>query len=88
MSFFSYACFFASLSEEWIDSTNLNRDEVGQDFVDILKETPELGLKLIRIAPDGLPKEKFAQFTPYIIVEVDDNIVTPKRQTVVLEKQL
>jgi len=59
-NFFSYACFFASLSEEWIDRTNLNRDEVSQDFVDFLKETPELGLKLIRIAPDGLPKEKFA----------------------------
>jgi hypothetical protein len=36
----------------------------------------------------ALPKEKFSQFTPYIIVEVDDDIVTPKRQTVVLEKQL
>ena len=36
----------------------------------------------------ALPKEKFEQFTPYIIVEVDDDIVTPKRQTVVLEKQL
>jgi len=33
---------------------------VHQNFVDLLKATPEFGLKLIRIAPDGLPKEKFA----------------------------
>jgi hypothetical protein len=36
----------------------------------------------------ALPKEKFQQFTPYIIVEVDENIATPKRHTVTLEKQL
>ena len=36
----------------------------------------------------ALPKEKFSQFTPYIIVEVDDEIATPKRNTIVLEKQL
>ncbi len=36
----------------------------------------------------ALPKDKFSQFTPYIIVEVDDEIATPKRHTVVLEKQL
>jgi hypothetical protein len=36
----------------------------------------------------ALPKEKFSQFTPYIIVEVDDETATPKRNTIVLEKQL
>jgi hypothetical protein len=36
----------------------------------------------------ALPKDKFAQFAPYIIVEIDDEIATPKRHTVVLEKQL
>jgi hypothetical protein len=59
-NFFSYACSLASLSEEWIDSTNSSRDKVHQNFVDLLKATPEFGLKLIRNAPDGLPKEKFA----------------------------
>jgi hypothetical protein len=36
----------------------------------------------------ALPKEKFEQFVPYIIVETDDDTATPKRQTIVLEKQL
>ena len=36
----------------------------------------------------ALPKEKFQQFVPYIIVETDDDTATPKRQTIVLEKQL
>ena len=59
-NFFSYACSLASLSKEWIDSTNSSRDKVHPNFIDLLKATPEFGLKLIRIAPDGLPKEKFA----------------------------
>jgi hypothetical protein len=34
-----------------------------------------------------LPRDKFEQFLPYIIVEVpDDNMDTSKRQTVVLHK--
>jgi hypothetical protein len=37
---------------------------------------------------NALPKEKFEQFVPYIIVETDDDTATPKRQTIVLEKQL
>ena len=36
----------------------------------------------------ALPKEKFEQFTPYIIVQVDEDIATPKRHTVTLDKQL
>ena len=36
----------------------------------------------------ALPKEKFEQFVPYIIVEADEDTATPKRQTIVLEKQL
>jgi hypothetical protein len=36
----------------------------------------------------ALPKEKFSQFTPYIVVELDNDIATPKPHTVVLEKQL
>ncbi len=36
----------------------------------------------------ALPKDQFEQFAPYIIVEVDGEIATPKRHTVVLEKQL
>jgi hypothetical protein len=35
-----------------------------------------------------LPKEKFEQFTPYIIVHVDEDIATHKRHTMTLEKQL
>jgi hypothetical protein len=35
-----------------------------------------------------LPREKFEQFIPYLIVQADGNIATPKRHTVTLEKQL
>ena len=35
-----------------------------------------------------LPRDKFEQFLPYIVVEVDTNHESPKRQTVVLNKML
>jgi hypothetical protein len=36
----------------------------------------------------SLPKEKFQQFQPYIIVEVEDNIPILKRQTVRMNKKV
>ena len=33
-----------------------------------------------------LPKDKFEQFLPYIVVEVDAALEPPKRHTVVLQK--
>jgi hypothetical protein len=33
-----------------------------------------------------LPKDKFEQFLPYIVVEVDANLEPPQRQTIVLQK--
>jgi hypothetical protein len=36
----------------------------------------------------SLPKEKFRQFQPYIVIEVEDNIPILKRQTVRMEKKV
>jgi hypothetical protein len=36
----------------------------------------------------SLPKDKFQQFMPYIIVDVDGNIPHPKRQTVRMDKKV
>ena len=34
----------------------------------------------------SLPKEKFDQFTPYLIVELNPNIATQQRNTIVVKK--
>jgi hypothetical protein len=35
-----------------------------------------------------LPKEKFDQFTPYLVVQLDENVPSPKRNTVKMTKSL
>ena len=35
-----------------------------------------------------LPKEKFEQFKPYLVVTIDENVQRPKRHTITMDKSL